>query len=547
MENRRFLLPWVVLVAWLTFNQLQVSLKSVSTKSHEFLDSPPSVDFNFADASLKPCIFNSTRNAVKSIQKRVGSSCPSGIPMFDRPRARNSTRQINLCLIGKTTNFSVVNNFIREHPAIPPEWIQFHCFGSSGPRTKVLYWTSHLHDEASYSEYLYDICDGMIGVPVEDSNLPSGMLHAMAYSRPLLLGLEDARVYENQIAPTTIFTGDSMSRSLERLIKFVEPHFFDRKPDCQVLIDNHQFDFHYFLLESFMALYPLPATPECNHNYLQFTFLIHRSGNPFQWNRAESWKRYALGPMSQKYRSHRMVKTVMWGTETSSVPTSGYHYIIKASCYCIEEDVAWLSDSKNTYCVFHEACDAFSSSPKALWLSPHHKQYALPTLLPVFAHPRPVNSTINFCIIGHPTRRNYHLVAHFLKLRNPDDVFFHNIGWGPKPKAMDGFDHLYARYDESDFVLFETMVYDLCDVILGLLTKNHTPDYFDGPKKKQSGSMLQAIAYQRPMVLHEDLAEPYKHHLTDIEVHNDDPDSFVGAMDRILDRLRKERQKIHVI
>jgi hypothetical protein len=112
---------------------------------------------------------------------------------------------------------------------------------------------------------------------------------------------------------------------------------------------------------------------------------------------------------------------------------------------------------------------------------------------------------------------------------------------------MDGFDHLYARYDESDFVLFETMVYDLCDVILGLLTKNHTPDYFDGPKKKQSGSMLQAIAYQRPMVLHEDLAEPYKHHLTDIEVHNDDPDSFVGAMDRILDRLRKERQKIHVI
>jgi hypothetical protein len=183
----------------------------------------------------------------------------------------------------------------------------------------------------------------MIGVPVEDSHLPSGMLHAMAYNRPLLLAQKDAMLYQNQIAPTRVFSDTSMSRSLERLIEFLEPRFFHRKPDCQVLIDNHQFDFHYFLLESFMALYPLPETPECNHNYLQFTFLIHRSGNPFQRNRAESWKRYALGDMSQKYRSDRIVKTVIWGTETSSIPSGDYHYIIKASCYCIEEDVAWLS------------------------------------------------------------------------------------------------------------------------------------------------------------------------------------------------------------
>jgi hypothetical protein len=483
---------------------------------------------------------------VKSIHEVDRSSCPSDIPRFDRPRRGNSTRQINLCLLGKPKDFAVINNFIREHPSLPPEWIQFHCFGSRGPRTKVLYWTSHPPEEASYSDQLYDVCDGMIGVPVEESYLPSGIVHAVAYNRPLLLAQDDAAIYQNQLGATRIFSDESMSRSLEQLIEFIEPGFFDRKPDCQVLIDNHQVDFHYFLLESFMALYPLPETPECNHNYLQFTFLIHRSGNPFQRTRAEAWKRYALGSMTQKYRSDRIVKSVIWGTAGSSVPFGDFHYIIKASCYCIEEDVAWLSGSNNTYCVFHEACEAFSSSPKALWLSPHHKQYALPTLLPVFAHPRPVNGTINFCVIGHPTRRNYYLVAHFLKLRNPKDIFFHNLGWGPKPKAMDGFDHLFARYDEPDFVLFETMVYDLCDVILGLLTQDATPDYFDGPKKKQSGSMLQAIAYKRPMILHEDLTEPYRHHLTDIEVHNDDPDSFVNAMDRILDKLRNERQKFHV-
>jgi hypothetical protein len=104
---------------------------------------------------------------------------------------------------------------------------------------------------------------------------------------------------------------------------------------------------------------------------------------------------------------------------------------------------------------------------------------------------------------------------------------------------MNGFEHLFSRYDEADFLAFERMVHELCDVVLGLLTRDTTPDYFDGPKKKQSGSMLQAIAYNRPMVLHEDLAEPYRAYLSDIETHNDTAESFSSAMDRTIDRIRR--------
>jgi hypothetical protein len=103
MENRKIVLSMACFprLAHLQSNPSFVEI-SVDKVACELLDSPPSVGSNFVDASLKPCILNSRRTAAESLHDVSGSRCLSDIPLFDRPRRGSSTRQIHLCLIGKT-------------------------------------------------------------------------------------------------------------------------------------------------------------------------------------------------------------------------------------------------------------------------------------------------------------------------------------------------------------------------------------------------------------------------------------------------------------
>lgn len=529
----------IVGVAWMCCTSL-VIYNIIELAERTAHDISPSLDGPQDLARTSEHCFTISNSTFQGIsQRKEEKRCVPVGPEVHRARNKRQTRATRLCVIGETERFTSINNFLRNNPSIPPTWLQFHSFGSSGPRSKVPYWTPH---PSNYTlAEIFDECDGMVGVEVQDSELPGGLVQAVTYSRPILLTPEDSMIYQADARATKVFADESFDTSMKMLIEHVEPGFFVRKPDCEVLIDNHLVDYHYFLLESFMALYPLPELESCNHNHMYFTFLINRSNQPFQRNRAQSWKEYALTAMKDKYQKDRYVKAVILGIFPNTRAMK-FDYEIKASCYCADDDIAWLRNSSNAYCVFHESCDEYSNSPHALWLSPHHKQYVLPTLLPEFKHPRPVNDTVNFCVIGHPKRRNYNLVAHFLKTRKPQDVHFHNLGWGPQPEDMNEFEHLFTRYDESAFVSFERIVYDLCDVVLALIARETQPDYFSGPKKKQSGSMLQAIAYQRPMVLHEDLAEPYRAQLAHIETHNDDAESFALAMDRMLKRKRSEKR-----
>lgn len=541
MQMRRWVLAviWFCSICFVLYDCAQLSLKAAAMNIIEsptvMFDGPPRIQLSTTDTCITPSSHITNFADLTAHQRNI--YCPSALPHFRRARNINSTCAINLCVLGETKHFSAVNSFIRGHPEISPYWLRFHVFGSMGPRAKRKYWTSH-NKTAAFNEAVYDVCDGIIALPLVDESilLPGGLVEAVAYHKPIALFPEDAQKYHHHLE--YVFANESLAISVADMIKYLEPGFFERQPDCQVFIDNHLVDYHYFLLESFMALYPLPETPACNHDNLRFTFQIHRSENPFQRNRGLSWKEYALTTMLEKYQDGRSVKDVIW-SQSNRPPE--IHYEIKASCYCIEEHVLWLRNSSNNYCVFHESCDDFETSPQAIWLSPHHKQYILPTLLPEFKHARPTNeTTVNFCVIGHPKRRNYDLVAHFLKTRRPEFIYFHNLGWGPRPEAMDGFEHLFSRYDTASFLTFERMVFDLCDVVLGLLTRDITPDYFDGPKKKQSGSILQAIAYHRPMVLHEDLAGPYRAYLSEIETHSDDAESFAKAVDRTITILRQK-------
>lgn len=171
-------------------------------------------------------------------------------------------------------------------------------------------------EASSFQLYCYpnfDECDGMVAIDVQDANLPGGLAQAVSYGRPILLTPVDSRKYESARRSTFVFANESFDTSMTMLIDHVQPDFFGRKPDYEVLIDNNLVDYHYFLLESFVALYPLPEVETCNHNYLQFTFFINRSKRPFHRKRANSWKEYALTTMKDKSQKDRFVKLVIFG------------------------------------------------------------------------------------------------------------------------------------------------------------------------------------------------------------------------------------------
>lgn len=341
---------------------------------------------------------------------------------------------------------------------------------------------------------------------------------------------------------------------------------------CQVLIDNHMFHFHFEVLESIMMQFPLPPLASCPEGRMEFTFFLasSTSGTTFQKNRVIDWQRYALSSIvnstTNSTTQHtgqtalRSLKAVVQNDKDGIdvVQNTVFEYQIRATCYCQRQEIDWLknissSDSvagSKRYCVFHEDCGQFHKSEHALWVSPHYPRYLLPTHLPTFSHKRAVNqSAMNFCVMGSPLKRNYPMLANYLNQTQQlqddglkDNIHIYQLGQGGIPKAMEPHQHFFSAHMEPSFVSYQRMVYDKCDVVLALITKSIAPFYFPGSaKKKLSGSIPQAIAYGRGIVIHKDLALLYKKHLEEIpvETHDDSPASFAKAMDRMIVRQQQ--------
>lgn len=83
-------------------------------------------------------------------------------------------------------------------------------------------------------------------------------------------------------------------------------------------------------------------------------------------------------------------------------------------------------------------------------------------------------------------------------------IHIHTLGQGRKPTELADYSR-YSIHRVKDMIDFQRLVYDTCDAILCLVTKDSQPNYFDD-KQKLFGSIVQAVAYKRPLVIHEDLA-----------------------------------------
>jgi hypothetical protein len=317
---------------------------------------------------------------------------------------------------------------------------------------------------------------------------------------------------------------------------------FDQK-HCKALVLNEEHNYHYEILESVLALYPLPHLSSCNRSQIKFTFAIaDGEENTFWRDRSASWYEYATQRMARnEYDAlegqSRVLEMVI---RNSSRPTArGFDYHIRASCFCQNEtDVLWLLESERHFCVFHEYCDIVANISRATWVNPKMPRSFFPAILPKFDHPRMVdNVTHNLCIVGEGKRREYELVADYLS-NHPlhSGMHFHHFGIGNVAPTMKPFTNDITLHPIPNFVDYQFALYMTCDAILALMTRSGRPQYFEGPTKL-SGSIVQASVYQKPILVHKDLAQVYRDHLVHVETYTDDVGSFSIGFDRLLDRL----------
>ena len=321
--------------------------------------------------------------------------------------------------------------------------------------------------------------------------------------------------------------------------------------DCKVIIINQHVDYHYEVLESIIALYPLPKIKTCNHMKLQFTASISTGSdaNPRYQRKSNSWRDYAMtNIVANDYfarvtpgQSRRLVEVIQ--TEVPLNDTlwdETFDYQISASCYC-DPNLMWLLNATSHFCLFHGACDPtflHENAPNRVqWLHPSFGEYSFfPNYLPQFSVNRTADvNTHHLCIIGNGLRRQYNLVALYLA-DNPVNIRLHHFGLGDMPTCMLDFAPLLQFHSSPDFVPWQYDVFSTCDAVLSLLTRQNQSEYFEG-KTKLSGALVQASVYQIPVLLHQDLAVVYEKHLGHVETHTDDPASFAEGMDRLLNRL----------
>ena len=316
-----------------------------------------------------------------------------------------------------------------------------------------------------------------------------------------------------------------------------------KEEHCKVLLLNEEHNYHYEVLESILVFYPLPELLSCNRSQIKFTIAIADGGeNTFWRERSASWYEYATQIMAMnEYNAiegqSRYLEKVI---RSSSRPTThNFNYQIGASCFCHNAtDVEWLLESETHFCVFHEACERVAHLSRAIWVNPQMKQSLFPDVLPKFNTPRVVNtSTHNLCIVGETKRREYELLAGYLSSHpHYSGIHFHQYGIGSIARSMQPFANDITLHSIPNFLEYQFALYMICDAILFLATRSGRPQYFEGPTKL-SGCIVQAAAYRKPILLHEDLEFVHRSHLAQVETYNDDAGSFSMGFERLLDRL----------
>lgn len=237
--------------------------------------------------------------------------------------------------------------------------------------------------------------------------------------------------------------------------------------------------------------------------------------------------------------------------ERNPIAVAGYDATIEASCLCSSHYLVSLHQSKTQSCIFHAKCPPVADHPRAVWVSPHHAHFFIPTALPSVPLGVRTNSTeepICLCVIGSAERRSWELLEEFLRQMKSNRMLGSSplsvkiLGLGNLPAELNLYKDMIQKSAPSGDWEFHRQVAADCDAMLLLLTKTNQPDYFLGPNSllRLTGALPLVMAYHKPVLLHEDLYTLYKEYFpSDLlaVTHTDEATSFVAAMWDLLNKL----------
>lgn len=336
------------------------------------------------------------------------------------------------------------------------------------------------------------------------------------------------------------------------------------KMSCRVAVTNSK-TWHYETLESIagqMPLYYLNLTLPCQ----SIVFDYHISA---QGKRYKSWVTYFdtfmqgrdVSNLSGAENGSPSVRRIIGDLvlhdnvagheiiDSSRFDNVTYDTQVEASCYC-QDGMAvnnhgekWMLEESHRTCIFHEVCPIVSKHPRALWPSPHHEHYYIPTILPRVRQSNESATTPKpMCVVGATHKREWNFLKQvFNSTTVTRGIKVHILGFGHFPEELLEYKKSITMASIMDYREFHEEV-ARCGAILLLLSKSKQPQYFVTTKSSQklTGALPPVLAYNLPVLMHEELYNLYKADLPANLVyatHNEDLDSFQGAMNMFLEKL----------
>jgi hypothetical protein len=423
---------------------------------------------------------------------------------------------------------------------------------------------------------------GQAATEVANSRLELQRQDALAEEDALVISegpIEDDRHIKAQsLEMENIATSDTTTHPLARQIQtdittsVTATNMTTTPRPCRVAVTNSRVAFHYETLESIASLFPLDAInfslsqlheQQCDPKNIQFDYYVFRArGSPRAKEWGESYRKRLMGrrvSMPQKDNVTRRFGELHMQTHSiNELSRSKYLFdaTIEATCYCTKSQLKWLM-AETRSCVFHARCDAEVANPRAVWLSPHHEKYYIPTALPGALQSqqqqkkRPLqkakrNTPHKLCVIGSTDRRDWGSLAGYLestlgaKAAASSRFIIQIAGKGDFPQELKGHRHMTIREKLPNDSKFYQVV-RRCEAVLLLINKTKQLSYFDTADSplKLSGAIPIVIAYQLPVLIHEELYDLYQDHLSSVihATHSDNATSFNAAMNQLLDAL----------
>jgi len=349
-------------------------------------------------------------------------------------------------------------------------------------------------------------------------------------------------------------TANDNSESREEDIKKPE------LPPCRVLIHNQQ-DWHYEIFESTMMRYPVPWDElNCDSTSQPIIFDLAHAQTSWFANELDGWLEYHRNYLKGTIRTRLDGKQMQFG-ETFTVKEERergvqYSAIIRASC---ANEISWLNSARNHFCVQHiecepekETCGPGTSTEyeramkQSCWLNPMHKScFFDPIDFPDFPRSKCSDKQpprINFCTIGGAKRHD--LMATVLTAIGPPEDLIVSIHQRddklPGPYQNGNLSSVVRPLHLERFLEFEESV-SKCDVILPMVDpESNLVGYFPQGAKKTTGSIPQAMGYKIRTIMHEQLYEAYKDHLTAPSITYTDTQSLIQAAEKMIALLRVE-------